>query len=240
VAGAYYARPPYPDELFDVLESLIIKRPSRVLELGCGSGDLTIELGRRVDHLDAVDFSAPMLAIARSRPGADRANIHWHLMPAESFESEMAYNLVVAGASLHWMDWEALFPKIAAHLAADGLLVIANRSVVGQPWDEEVRHTISRYSTNLDYQPYELIAELDGRDLFDEIGRMRTNPVPFAQSLDDYVESFHSSNGLSRERMEPAAAQAFDESVRRIAGSYVEGGRVKGQVVGSLVWGRPG
>jgi SAM-dependent methyltransferase len=240
VAGAYYARPAYPEELFDVLEGLMDRRPWRVLELGCGSGDLTIELGRRVDHLDGVDFSAAMLDKARARPGAERGNIHWHLIAAESFEAEISYNLVVAGESLHWMDWEWLFPKIDAFLAEDGLLVIANRAVVGQPWAEEVRRIIPRYSTNLEYEAYDLIAELDERGLFCEIGRMTTAAVPFEQSLDDYVESFHSSNGLSRERMEPAAAEAFDESVRRIAGPYVAGGRVKGQVVGRLVWGRVG
>lgn len=239
VARAYYARPPYPDELIDFLQGLITERPSRILELGCGSGDLTIPMARRVDHLDAVDFSAAMLDIARSRQGADLANIHWHLLPAESFQSDLAYNLVVAGASLHWMDWQTLFPRIAAHLAPDGLLVIANRSVVGQPWDEDVRRIIPRYSTNLDYEPYDLIAELADRDLFFEIGRMTTIPVPFEQPLDDYVESFHSSNGLSRERMEPAAATEFDQKVRRLAGPYVVEGRVQGQVVGRLVWGWP-
>jgi trans-aconitate methyltransferase len=177
VAGAYYARPPYPDEVFDILVGLIGRRPSRVLELGCGSGDLTIELARRVDHLDAVDFSAAMLDIARSRPGADQATIRWYLMPAESFESVLDYNLVCAGASLHWMDWEVLFPKIATFLARDGLLVIAVRSVVGQPWDAEVRGIIPQYSTNLEYEPYDLIAELDSRDLFYENGRHATNSL---------------------------------------------------------------
>ena len=57
-----------PDEVFEILEARMPAEPRRVLELGCGTGDLTLQLARRVDRLDAVYFSEAMLAVARSRP----------------------------------------------------------------------------------------------------------------------------------------------------------------------------
>ena len=37
VARAYRHRPPYPDEVFDVLEGLITERPRTVLDIGAGA-----------------------------------------------------------------------------------------------------------------------------------------------------------------------------------------------------------
>jgi len=36
VARSYLHRPPYPDEVFDVLEGLITERPRTVLDIGAG------------------------------------------------------------------------------------------------------------------------------------------------------------------------------------------------------------
>ena len=38
VASAYLYRPPYPAELFDVLDSLIQGKPRLILDMGCGTG----------------------------------------------------------------------------------------------------------------------------------------------------------------------------------------------------------
>ena len=75
VADAYYARPPYPGQIFDILVSLIPDSHLPVLELGSGTGDLTLEMARRVRYIDAVEPSAAMLARARERPGSNLQNL---------------------------------------------------------------------------------------------------------------------------------------------------------------------
>lgn len=240
VASAYHARPPYPGETFDILESILPGlRPRRVLELGCGTGDLTLGLASRVELLDAVDFSAAMLAGARSRPGSGASGLRWHLKRAEAFDSAERYSLICAGTSLHWMDWEALFPRLRRLLHDEGLLAMATREVRERPWDPALREAIPRYSTNKDFEPFDLVEELASRGLFAERGRKTTAPEPFEQSLGDYVESFHSSNGFSRDRMEPRAAADFDELVVKLAAPHCPGGVVRGEVVGTVIWGRP-
>jgi trans-aconitate methyltransferase len=237
VARAYYTRPPYPEEIFDTLEALIPQRPRRVLELGCGAGDLTIELARRVDHLDAVEPSEAMLAEARQRDGAVAPNIHWHLASAEQFQIAGTYSLACAGASLHWMDWDVVLPKVASGLEAGGMLAIIDRELEC-PWNKEILKLIPAYSTNKKFQRYDLIDELSSRELFKEAGRKTTAPVPFSQSIEDYIESFHSRNGFSRERMGRDAAGEFDAAVREVVSR--QGARVDGVIIATIVWGRPG
>src|SRR6516162_463504 len=69
VADAYQYRPPYPPEVFDILERIIADRPRRVLDIGAGDGALARPLARRVDHVDALDISAAMVEAGRRRPG---------------------------------------------------------------------------------------------------------------------------------------------------------------------------
>ena len=47
VARAYRHRPPYPDEVFGILDGLISDRPRTVLDLGAGEGALARPLARR-------------------------------------------------------------------------------------------------------------------------------------------------------------------------------------------------
>jgi methylase of polypeptide subunit release factors len=44
VAAVYCKRPPYPAEVFDILEGLMATGPKRVLDLGSGTGEFAIPL----------------------------------------------------------------------------------------------------------------------------------------------------------------------------------------------------
>jgi SAM-dependent methyltransferase len=239
VAAVYHTRPPYPEETFEILIDLLPERNrSSILDLGCGIGDLTIPLAKMVDQIDAIDFSAAMLSQAKARPGGDNTTIHWHCIAAEQFECEYSYSLICAGQSLHWMDWEGLFPKIKQMLHNDGFIVLAKREVLGHPWTSRLKKLIPHYSTNQDFQPYDLVDELVARGLFVEHGRITTCAVPFEQSLEDYVESFHSSNGFSRDRMDEKSAAAFDKLVEDIVSKYSQDNIVTGEVRATVVWGK--
>jgi hypothetical protein len=55
VAGAYRHRPPYPAEVFDILERIITDRPRRVLDIGAGEGALARPMaGRRADLTEVI------------------------------------------------------------------------------------------------------------------------------------------------------------------------------------------
>jgi hypothetical protein len=95
------------------------------------------------------------------------------------------------------------------------------------------------YSTNRDFQPYDLLEELARRQLFHPEGRVATTPVLFRQSVDNYIESWHSRNGFSRERMSASSALEFDTQVREIVMPYAQAGRLRYEVQVELAWGIP-
>lgn len=241
VVVAYPHRPPYPAEVYERLAALLAV-PAAVLDLGCGTGDLARPLAARLEgvaRIDAVDVSAPMLTLARSLPGGDRPNLRWILGAAEDAPLSPPYGLVTAGESLHWMSWEVVLPRCRALLAPDALLAIVEREEMPQPWTAALVQLIQRYSTNHDFAPYNLIHELTSRDLFAPTGQHTTAPVAFRQSLGGYVESIHSRNGFSRDRMSPAAAAAFDAEVRALLARHFPSGRVELAVRAQLTWGLP-
>ena len=98
---------------------------------------------------------------------------------------------------------------------------------------------IDHYTTNKDYQPYYLVEELEKRELFQLVGKQQTSPVVFNQTIDQYIESIHSRNGFSRERMDKEAAGEFDLKFKELLEAYCPDGLVHLQITGIVEWGKP-
>src|SRR4051794_7774514 len=124
VVAAYHHRPTYPAELFPIIANLIADAPRAVLDVGCGTGDVTRPLAPLVDRIDALDVSAAMLEKARTLPGGDNPRINWILGRAEDREVRPPYALITAGQSLHWMDWDVVMPRFQTLLTPQGFLAI--------------------------------------------------------------------------------------------------------------------
>jgi hypothetical protein len=75
--------------------------------------------------------------------------------------------------------------------------------------------------------------------LFHLEGCATTTPVLFIQSVEDYIESWHSRNGFSRERMSASRASEFDVRVREIIMPYAQVGFLRYEVQVELAWGVP-
>ncbi|WNI15314.1 class I SAM-dependent methyltransferase [Actinacidiphila sp. ITFR-21] len=111
------ARPGYPPRLYDDLAELAGARPgSRVLEVGCGTGQATVPLADRGCRITAVEAGPHMAAVARRKladfPAVEvvtAAFEDWPL-PAEPFDT------VLAATAFHWID-----PAVRASKAADAL-----------------------------------------------------------------------------------------------------------------------
>ena len=239
VARAYRFRAPYPPEVFAFLGLLQPHGPGRVLELGCGSGDLTIGLAPHTRSIDAVDPSDAMLAVARQRRGDASSRIEWHACSAESFPYRGPYSLVVAAASLHWMDWAVVLPSIASSTMPEAWLAIVDKTrVLPTRLGGAVGLVIPRYSTNQDFESYDVVQHLAERGMFEEVGRQSFSGYGYRQPVDEYIESIHSQNGFSRDRMSEESADAFDREVRELARPHARNGALAMQVGASVVWGR--
>jgi SAM-dependent methyltransferase len=132
VATAYAAyRRGYPPPVVDLLvRTLDLPRAAYVLDLGCGTGQLTVPLAGRYDRVVGADPSPDMLALARS--GAGNAPVTWLLAgDADVVRLPLLTGLdaVTIAQSIHLLDRPPLFRALAARMSRRGrVAVIANGS----------------------------------------------------------------------------------------------------------------
>src|SRR5215471_10897655 len=79
VVSAYQYRPPYPEETFELLLSLLDAdaETRTVLDAGCGPGVIARQLVQAVDRVDAVDIAARMIAAGKALPGGEHPQLCW-------------------------------------------------------------------------------------------------------------------------------------------------------------------
>ena len=241
LAEVYELRPPYPDETYKILLSLLEESPGRVLDVGCGPGKIARALVDHVNEIDAVDFSEEMIRVGKSLVNGDHPNLRWIVGAVEEVQLYPPYSMVTAGASIHWMEWDVVFPRFKEMLTTDGYLVIVDGDCpVGSPWHDAELSLIHKYSTNRHHERIDLIQELVNRGHLHLIGDKKTTPVSFSQSLTDYVQSFHSRESMSKEHMGEENVKAFDSELSHVLSDFVDDeGFLSFQLEARVTWGRP-
>jgi SAM-dependent methyltransferase len=239
VVAHYHLRAPYPSTLIAFLLGLVAPPGGRVLELGCGTGEIARAIAPHAERVDAVDVSARMIKRGRELAGGEHAAIRWIEGPAEAAAFTGPYSLAVAGLSLHWMDWEMVLPRIAQHLAPAALLAIVSGRDATPPWGEELLTIIRRYSTIRNWQTTDLIALLEQGRLFTRIGEKKLNPESYGRTVDEYIDAQHATSGLARERMGRERALEFDDAVRALVSPYVSNGLLTLSATAEVTWGTP-
>jgi trans-aconitate 2-methyltransferase len=116
---------------YDLLKLVLPKKGMRIVDLGCGTGELTREMHRhfKAQTTLGVDSSESMLAQSAEH---DEAGLSFEHGLIESFPprgelrgEEGAWDLVLSNAALHWVpDHEALLARLTAALAPGGQLAI--------------------------------------------------------------------------------------------------------------------
>ncbi len=178
-----------------------------------------------------------MIEKGKSLPNGDHSSINWIHGPAETARLNPPYGLVVAGDSIHWFDWTTVFKRFKESLTPTGKLAMVSRN-----WgiDRALEGRIfSRYSTNQDYAPTDVVHELETRGVFDKQGERRLGLVPQTFTVDEYIESRHSQQSFSRERMGQGRTAEFDDELRAVWAAKIGPGKSDVQVSISVVWGRP-
>jgi ubiquinone/menaquinone biosynthesis C-methylase UbiE len=127
-------RPAYPDELIDrACRAAGIGRGDQVLEVGCGSGQLTRALAARGLHVTALEPGTSLIALARQNlAGAGavefvNARFEDALLPRERFAA------VFSASAFHWVDPDVGWQKAADVLVPGGTLALVSYFGLEEP-----------------------------------------------------------------------------------------------------------
>jgi len=238
VARSYLHRPPYAPALYDFLLDLVPQR-RRLLDLGCGPGKIAGDLADRFEEVTALDPSGPMIALGRELHARRHPNIRWLQSRVEDADLDDAYDLVTAGASIHWMTRERLFPRLAERTQL--VAVIGGDEPGAVPWQEEWRALNHRWLERLGHTPdpagfaaagaaHEPWLEIAGRETFD---------FTFRQAVEDFIACQHSRATWSRAVMGESLTQAFDADIAAMLTPWAQDGVLTLDMTSHLTWGAP-
>ena len=106
-----------------ILLELTAQANGRILELGCGTGRITIPLAKRGIELTALDLLPHLLEYAKSK--ADGLPIEWHCQDVRTFDLDRQFSFIFTKGSvfnhlLNRTDQEAMLSRVHHHLAPGG------------------------------------------------------------------------------------------------------------------------
>lgn len=189
------------EPFYDLISHIDAKPDMHILDLGCGTGELTKIIADRFQaaRVTGIDTSAEMLAKA-----PQQENI---IFAQRSVEAQLQlpdqWDIIAANASLQWVnDHPDLFPKIIAKLLPEGQIAV---------------QMPSQKENLLNQILYELVHEAPYYAVLQ--GSIRHSPV---LSLDDYTGLIF-SNGAKEaivyQKVYPIIAQSVETLYEFISGS---------------------
>ena len=135
-AGYYHRyRHGYPSAVIDALaRAFELTSQDVIVDLGCGTGQLTLPMARRVRAVIGVDVEPDMLEHARQGArDADVRNVMWMLgadidVPAlRGLLGDRSVGAVTIAQALHWMNHQDLFTAVVPLLRpGGGIAVVTN------------------------------------------------------------------------------------------------------------------
>jgi len=138
LAMLYDALNPVEDDQLGLVE-LVGSDPMRVLDLGCGTGRLTLLLAERGHDVVGVDPAAAMLEVARARDAEGR--VRWIEADARQVDlGDERFDLIVMTGNVFQVfltddDARAVLMTARRHLAPGGRLTFETREPSAREWE---------------------------------------------------------------------------------------------------------
>ena len=118
------------------LLKMLPRRCSRVLDVGCGKGAFAARLAQHADQVDALDYSADMIAAAERTVPRNVTCVLGDICEASEVSLPAdGYDAITGISALHHMSLPDVLPKLAAALRPGGVLVAIAHHRVEYPRD---------------------------------------------------------------------------------------------------------
>jgi SAM-dependent methyltransferase len=100
-----------------------------ILELACGTGRIAIPLAQQGMNVTGIDYSKPMLDLAKSKAQTQKVHIDWMLGDVRSFELKKKFQAILMLSNALWhlhenSDVSRCLKRVRQHLFSDGLFVL--------------------------------------------------------------------------------------------------------------------
>ncbi|MGD7008569.1 class I SAM-dependent methyltransferase [Metabacillus sp. 84] len=153
--ASYYAkyRPVYPPELVRFLVNRYsLDGTGRLLDLGCGTGQLTLRFADWFERITGIDPEEEMLIEAKRRSEDARiGHCEWIGGRAEDYVRSLSHDsirLVMIAKAFHWMDQQTVLGQLYEAIAPGGGVAIIDAYHPGQqlePWQEETERIVKKW-----------------------------------------------------------------------------------------------
>jgi ubiquinone/menaquinone biosynthesis C-methylase UbiE len=149
-------RLPYPQLLMaDLLERIAASGQGRLLDLACGTGQISFAIGAHFAEVWAIDQEPDMLRVAGDKARATRAgNVRFFYSTAEALgAAEQTFELITVGNAFHRLRRDEVAAKALRWLRPGGHLALLWG---GAPWPGEeswqrvLANALDRWMTRLD------------------------------------------------------------------------------------------
>lgn len=153
-------RPSYPIDLVNELADLCPTQ-DRVLDCGCGTGQLSVLLAERFAEVIATDASSAQIAKAKKKNGV----IYRTALAEQSGLADESVDLITVAQAAHWLDLDAFYKEVARVAKPNGILALITYGVlhvegavdslvqefyyqtIGPYWPAERRHVEDGYQS---------------------------------------------------------------------------------------------
>ena len=206
-----------------VLELLAPQPNERILDLGCGTGQLTAEIAATGAKIVGIDSSDTAIAKAK----ANFPQIEFKLADGTNFYFDRTFDAVFSNAALHWIQppaaaikciWQTLKPqgRLVAEFGGRGnikAIITALNSVLESTYNPWYFPSIAEYSTLLEQQGFEVIyATL----------RDRPTELPGEKGLANWLEMFAGSHLAAY----PSKAEIIAQTEAKLRSRLFQGGQL--------------
>jgi trans-aconitate 2-methyltransferase len=218
---------------YDLLELVQVKPGLQVIDLGCGTGELTRKLADASpdSQVTGIDSSAEMLEKSQA---FEREGLRFSLLGIEEqLESDEKFDLIFSNAAVQWVeDHENLFSTLISKLTPGGQLVIqmpaqnhnlSNRLLVELAGQEPFREALqgwTRQSPVLDIEQYARILFENRCRFMTVFEKIYPLTLPNSETLFDWVSGTALIPYL--EKLDQSLHHAFCNSYKELLKSHFD------------------